>query len=301
MTLRIMLFQIGKIILFMKGSPLLSVSPPLPHPLHSHRCLVFWIFTKAGPWSLGLSEPVGTASPMLLCKMSSDGNILSPYDYRKIDLKLILQYKKDITFKILFLLLYIVCPHVCVFTSMWHCMPEKVRGHLCEVISPFHLYLASGLELRPRGLHSKCLCLLSHLTDSRNGLFAFRKTEYCVDARATSLKKIKQETSRKVLLLHQDNLHFFSFLLLASKSSLPWFGVCCDIISGAFLKKGKKITTHLWALWGTIPVLEDAELLQPLVVRVCPFCHSLEWKPEDPWGLCPSCVPQRLHSAGQET
>lgn len=74
-------------------------------------------------------------------------------------------------------------------------------------------------------------------------------------------KKIKQKTSRKVLLLHQDNLYFFSFLLLASKSSLPWFGVCCDIISGAFLKKGKKITTHLWALWGTIPVLEDTELL----------------------------------------
>lgn len=28
MTLRIMLFQIGKIIFFMKGSPLLSVPPP---------------------------------------------------------------------------------------------------------------------------------------------------------------------------------------------------------------------------------------------------------------------------------
>lgn len=126
---------------------------------------------------------------MLLCKMGADGNIFSPYDYRKIDLKLILQYKKDISFKLLFLLLYIVCPRVCVSTSMWNCMPEEVKGHLCGVISPFHLYLGSGLELRPRGLHSIYLCLLSHLTDSRNGLFAFRKTEYCVDARATSLKK----------------------------------------------------------------------------------------------------------------
>lgn len=36
MTLRTMLFQIGKIILFMKGSPLLSLSlSPLPLPLHT--------------------------------------------------------------------------------------------------------------------------------------------------------------------------------------------------------------------------------------------------------------------------